>query len=126
MMSTPPRATRILVIEDDRDTREFYEDLLKLEEYHVLSTSTGHEALAHVAREVVQGIVLDRRLPDFDGVQLCRLLRQRVEPHVPIILVTADRDPLLEANAREAGITDFLLKPFHPTDLINRLRHFMA
>jgi DNA-binding response OmpR family regulator len=126
MMHAPLQATRILVVEDDRDTREFYEELLAMEEYGVLSASTGHDALAHLATEVVQGIVLDRRLPDFDGVQLCRLLRQRVDPDVPIIFVTADRDPALEAMAREAGITDFLLKPFDPTDFVDRIRRFTA
>lgn len=124
MMPTLPQTTRILVVEDDFDTREFYEILLTSEGYPVLGASTGHEALAHVADEVVQGIVLDRRLPDFDGVRLCGLLRERVGPHVPIIFVTADRDPVLEAAAREAGITDFLLKPFNPADLVGRIRHF--
>ena len=122
MTPSSHEATRILVVEDDLDTREFYEDLLRSEDYCVLSASTGQEALAQVAAERVQGIVLDRRLPDFDGVNLCRLLRQRVDPHVPIIFVTADRDPALEATARTAGITDFLLKPFHPADLVNRVR----
>ena len=70
MMHAPLQTTRILVVEDDRDTREFYEELLAMEEYGVLSASTGHDALAHLATEVVQGIVLDRRLPDFDGVQI--------------------------------------------------------
>ncbi len=122
MTPTPREATRILVVEDDLDTREFYEYLLTAEDYRVLSASTGQEALAHVAAQSVQGVVLDRRLPDVDGVNLCRLLRQRVEPHVPIIFVTADREPTLEAAARAAGITDFLLKPFHPVDLLDRVR----
>ena len=118
----PPPTTQILVVEDDLDTREFYEVLLTDEGYHVLAASTGQQALAHVAVQPVNAIVLDRRLPDFDGVDLCRLLRQRVGTSVPIILVTADRDPALEATARTAGITDFLLKPFHPADLLDRVR----
>ena len=74
-------------------------------------------ALAHLAAQGVQGIVLDRRLPDDDGVDRCRLLRQHVDRGVPIIFVTADRDAALESAAREAGITELLLKPFHPPDL---------
>ena len=124
MTPTSPQTIRILVVEDDLDTREFYEVLLMSEGYPVVAAGTGHEALAHVADEVVQCIVLDRRLPDFDGVQLCGLLREHVDPDVPIIFVTADRDPALKATARQAGITDFLLKPFNPTDLVERIRHF--
>ena len=121
----PSQTTRILVVEDDLDTREFYEVLLADEGYRVLAAGTGQEALAYVAVHAVNGIVLDRRLPDFDGVNLCRLLRQRVGTSIPIIFVTADRDPTLEATARTAGITDFLLKPFHSADLLDRVRHLV-
>jgi DNA-binding response OmpR family regulator len=125
MMPTPPQATCILVIEDDLDTREFYEHLLMSEGFAVLSASSGQQALAQTAVQVVHGIVLDRRLPDIDGVDLCRLLRQQVASDMPIIFVTADRDPALEAMARTAGITDFLLKPFQPTDIIDRLHRLI-
>ena len=121
----PPPTTRILVVEDDLDTREFYEGLLADEGYHVLAAGTGQEALAYVAVQAVNGIVLDRRLPDFDGVNLCRLLRQRVGTSIPIIFVTADRDPTLEATARTAGITEFLLKPFNFMDLLDRVRRLV-
>ena len=121
-MTSTPQTTRMLVVEDDLDTREFYEDLLIAEGYHVLAASTGQQALAHIAAQSVQGIVLDRRLPDVDGVLLCRLLRQRLGAQVPIIFVTADRDPDLEATARAAGITAFVLKPFHPAELLDRVQ----
>ncbi len=121
----PPVAPTLLVVEDDLDTLEFYELFLIDEGYRVLAASTGKAALEHVAARQVQGIVLDRRLPDFDGVNLCRLLRQRVDGNVPIILVTADREPALEATARAAGITAFLLKPFHPPDLLDYIRRLI-
>ena len=117
----PSPTTRILVVEDDLDTREFYAGLLADEGYHVLAAGTGQQALA-LAVQPVNGIILDRRLPDVDGVQLCRLLRQRVGTSIPIIFVTADRDPTLEATARTAGITEFLLKPFNVMDLLDRVQ----
>ncbi len=125
MRPTPsqlPSTISILVVEDDLETREFYEVLLVTEGYHVVAASTGEAALAHLSDSPVNGIVLDRRLPDFDGVDLCRLLRQRVAPSVPIIFVTADRDPALETRARMAGITEFLLKPFRPMDLLDHVQ----
>ncbi len=122
----PPVPPTLLVVEDDLDTLEFYELFLMDEGYSVLAASTGKAALDHVAARRVQGIVLDRRLPDFDGVELCRLLRQRVGSHVPIIFVTADRDPELEATARTAGITEFLLKPFDFADLLDHVRRLTA
>ncbi len=123
--SHPPVGPTLLVVEDDPDTLEFYETLLMDEGYRVLAASTGQAALEHITTHAVRGIVLDRRLPDFDGVNLCRLLRQHVDSNVPIILVTADRDLALEAAARAAGITEFLFKPFHPPDLLDHLRRLI-
>ncbi len=121
----PPAGPTLLVVEDDLDTLEFYEILLVDQGYRVLPANTGKVALEHVAVQTVQGIVLDRRLPDFDGINLCRLIRQRVDSSVPIIFVTADRDPVLEGTARAAGITEFLFKPFHPPDLLNHIRRLI-
>lgn len=122
--SQPNQRTTILVVENDFDTLEFYEILLMAESYQVRAASTGQAALAYVAIHPLNGIVLDRRLPDFDGLHLCRLLREHVGTQVPIIFVTADREPALESLGRAAGIMDFLLKPFHPADLLDRVRRF--
>ncbi len=117
----PPNARTVLVIEDDEDTRQFVEDLLTMEGYTVLGAATGQAALAKVAAHPIDVILLDRRLPDADGVELCRRLRDHIDGGAPIILVTADRTPGLEAAARAAGATDFLLKPYRPADLLGRL-----
>lgn len=114
-------ARTVLVIEDDEDTRQFVEELLIMSGYAVLGAATGQAALAQVAAHRIDVILLDRRLPDTDGVTLCPRLREHVDGAVPIILVTADRSPDLEAAARAAGAADFLLKPYLPMDLLGRL-----
>ncbi len=114
-------ARTVLVIEDDEDTRQFVEDLLIMSGYAVLGAASGQAALAHVAAHRIDVILLDRRLPDADGVTLCPRLREHVDGGLPIILVTADRSPGLEAASRAAGATDFLLKPYLPADLLGRL-----
>ena len=114
-------ARTVLVIEDDEDTRQFVEDLLIMAGYAVLGAASGQAALAHVVSQRIDVILLDRRLPDVDGVTLCSRLREHVDGVVPIILVTADRSPGLEAAGRAAGATDFLLKPYLPADLLGRL-----
>ena len=110
----------ILVIEDDEDTRLFVEDLLTMSGYTVVGAASGQEGLA-VANLPVDVILLDRRLPDADGVELCRRLREQRGDEIPVIFLTADRSPQLEAEARTAGATDFLHKPFSPADLLERL-----
>src|SRR3954471_17001198 len=96
-----PAAT-LLVIEDDQDTLDFYTYLLTAAGYRLLVAATGRGGLAHVATVAVDGVVLDRRLPDMDGLQVCRLLRDQLGASVPILLVSADKDPTLAAAAREA------------------------
>ena len=119
----PHAALTILVIEDDADTREYMEDLLTMEGYTVLTAASGRAALEQAAAQLVNGVVLDRRLPDTDGVTLCRRLRDFVDSTVPIIVVTADHDPSLETAARAAGATSFVRKPFQPSDLLQQLPH---
>jgi DNA-binding response OmpR family regulator len=111
----------ILIVEDDAATREFYEVLLLSKGYNVLLASSGGAALIHADTQPIQGVLLDRRLPDMDGVQVCRQLRQKLGATVPIIMVTADRDSSLEANVRAVGATDLLSKPFEPDVLLQKL-----
>ncbi len=108
----------ILIVEDDIDTREFYELLLMSAGYQVVSVRTGQRARALVARQPVDGVLLDYRLPFTIGVELCRELRAALGPAVPILLVTADHDPTLMSRAIAAGATAFLSKPFDPNVLL--------
>ena len=116
----------ILVVEDDPDTREFYEALLRAAGYAVLSASSGQQTRALVATRPFDAVLLDYRLPDTIGsgvpdpigLDLCRELRAALGPDVPILLVTAGRDPMLEPQAYAAGATAFLGKPFNPDVLL--------
>ncbi len=110
----------VLVIEDDEDTRLFVEDLLTMSGYAVVGAACGQEGLA-AANVPVDVILLDRRLPDADGLELCRRLREQRGNEIPVIFLTADRSPQLETEARAAGATDFLHKPFPPDALLERL-----
>jgi len=114
----PPAASTILVVEDDDATRNFYEDLLMMEGYRVVSAATGHLAMVQVAAQSMDAIVLDYRLPDATGEHVCRQIRTVVASNVPILMVTADQSPGLEAEARAAGATAFLAKPFDPDELL--------
>lgn len=117
----PPTSPTILVVEDDPDTREFIVMLLSFAGYHTLEAASGGRALTTIAEQTVQVIVLDFRLPDMDGLTVCRHLRANGYSDVPIILVTADRALDLELRAKEAGVTTLLAKPFQPEALLDRL-----
>ena len=120
----PPRT--ILIVEDDPDTQEFYEALLRAAGYEVLSASSGQQTRALVATRPIDGVLLDYHLsdtigsglPDTIGLDLCRELRAALGPDVPILLVTTGREPLLETRVYAAGATAFLDKPFNPDVLL--------
>jgi two-component system, OmpR family, response regulator MtrA len=120
MAHTFPDIT-ILIIEDDEATREFLELLLSSSGYQVRSAASGQEGLAQASAEPVSAVLLDRRLPDMDGVTVCRNLRERIGLNVPVIMLTADYDPTLEAAGRAAGATAVFRKPFRPDMLLNQL-----
>jgi len=116
-----PSPRTILVVEDDKSTREFYELFLTENGYRVIAVASGHAALTAVTAQPVNALVLDHRLPDMSGTEVCRQLRAGAAPTVPVLLVTGDRAPRLDADARAAGATSVLMKPFDPYEFLDRL-----
>ncbi len=116
-----PGTTPILVVEDDADTREFVVMLLNIAGYQTLEAASGTAALTAIAGQRVQAILLDLRLPDLDGLAVCRHIRANGHPDLPVLLMTADQTPDVERRARDAGVTAFLSKPFAPEALLEKL-----
>lgn len=121
MTQTAANNQTILVIEDDHATLEFMKLFLDMAGYQVQTAVSGTQGLVSASSQSIQAILLDRRLPDMDGVRVCAQLRARLGPDLPIIMLTADSEPALEANARAAGVTSLLRKPFLPDTLLQRL-----
>ncbi len=115
----------ILVVKDNTEIRFIYEQLLEDAGYHVLSAAAGQQARTLAARQSIDGFLLDHRLPDTTGVDLCREFRATFGPRVPIILLTADREGGLESKAFAAGATVFLHKPFKPDVVLTLLAAYL-
>jgi len=120
-MTQAPVPATILVVEDDPPTSEFLVDLLDMEGYATRIAASGKDALAQLTEQPVNAVLLDRRLPDMDGLDVCRQIRHSINAAVPIILLTADHSLALEAAARDAGATVYLPKPMPPEVLLRRL-----
>lgn len=117
----PDKQSTILVVEDDAATSDFYVDLLSMIGYNVVTAMSGRAALVQLSEKPVDGILLDRRLPDLDGLSVCRYIRETIDARVPIIMLTAESNDAVAAMARDAGVTDFIRKPFQPDQLLKRL-----
>jgi len=113
---------RILVAEDERDIRELIGFTLRHHGHEVLTASNGEDALAMALRDLPDLVLLDIRMPRLTGYDVCRRLRaDPTTQDIPIAFLSAKgQDAEIQAGM-DAGATDYILKPFAPDQLINRV-----
>jgi two-component system copper resistance phosphate regulon response regulator CusR len=117
-LSAPPR---VLVVEDEQKTRESLAEGLRLETWTVATADTGNAAIGELEGAAFDLVVLDRMLPDGDGLSVLRHLRER-GVHTPVLMLTA-RGALDDRVAGlEGGADDYLAKPFAFAELVARCR----
>ncbi|HRE03273.1 MAG TPA: response regulator transcription factor [Ilumatobacteraceae bacterium] len=112
-------ATRVLVVEDDADVRTMLRMVLQDEEFDVVEADCGEAGLT-LADSTIDLVLLDLKLPDISGFEVCRQLRQRGD--MPIVMVTAQIDSYDMVAGLSAGADDYVTKPFIPKVLVARIR----
>jgi CheY-like chemotaxis protein len=113
---------RVLVVDDDEGNRDVLARRLQREGYAVVAAAGGHEALALMAREPVDVVLLDVLMPDLDGLAVLQKLKTDPATHdVPVIMISALDELSAIARCIEAGAVDYLPKPFEPVILRARL-----
>ncbi|MEW5958268.1 MAG: response regulator transcription factor [Chloroflexota bacterium] len=110
----------ILVVDDEAKILRLARDYLEHAGFAVLTTETGADALAAARQARPDLMVLDLGLPDLDGLDVTRALRQ--ESNMPIIMLTARGDESDKLVGLELGADDYLTKPFSPKELVARVR----
>jgi two-component system, OmpR family, response regulator MprA len=114
------RAT-VLVVDDEDRVRNAILRALSLEEYEPVGAHNGEDALAKLAARAFDAVVLDWRMPDIDGVEICRRLRAAGD-RMPVLMLTA-RDGIDErVVGLDAGADDYMVKPFALQEFLARLR----
>jgi two-component system, OmpR family, response regulator MprA len=111
----------VLVVDDDPGVRSAVERALKFEGYDVETAGDGADALASVARQVPDAVVLDVSMPGVDGLEVCRRLRAQ-GCTVPVLVLTARHQVTYRVAGLDAGADDYLVKPFALEELLARLR----
>jgi DNA-binding response OmpR family regulator len=115
--------THVLVVEDERNIRELVCLHLGHEGYMCDAVSDGKEALRRTEQNRYDLIVLDVMLPELDGLSLCRAVRNgKVNPDVPILILTARVEEHDKVVGLESGADDYLTKPFGVRELVARAR----
>jgi two-component system KDP operon response regulator KdpE len=110
----------ILVVDDEPAIRKFLHVTLKSQGYSVAEASTGKDGISSVSSHLPDVIILDLGLPDIDGVEITRMLRQWT--NVPIIILSVRGEDNDKIAALDAGADDYLTKPFSVGELLARIR----
>jgi DNA-binding response OmpR family regulator len=118
-----PVASEVLVVEDEPDIRNLIALHLARDGFRCRTAATGLEALRAVKAHPPDLVILDLMLPEMDGLEICRRLRQeRDTAAVPIIMLTAKSDEVDRVLGLEMGADDYMAKPFSPKELVARVR----
>jgi DNA-binding response OmpR family regulator len=112
---------RILVVEDDHAVQRALKRLFETEGFEIEISSDGKSALEAFRRTTPSAIVLDLRLPQMSGRDVCREIKQQ-SPGVPIIVLSAASDVSDKVLLLELGADDYVTKPFSPRELLARVR----
>jgi two-component system, OmpR family, alkaline phosphatase synthesis response regulator PhoP len=110
----------VLVVEDESSIASFVAAYLKNAGYAVRTTPSGQEALRLVDAVKPALVVLDLMLPDLDGVEVCKRIRQKGD--LPVLMLTARDEDVDKIIGLEVGADDYMTKPFNPRELVARVK----
>jgi DNA-binding response OmpR family regulator len=118
--------SKILIVDDEPDAVELVEFNLKNAGYDVSSATDGRQALESAQNNPPSLILLDVMLPEVDGMEVCRLLRQHPATRsIPIIMLTAKSAEIDRVLGLELGADDYVTKPFSPRELVLRIKKLL-
>ncbi len=119
---------KILVVDDDPNVQRLLQYTLKQEGHEVIVATDGLEGFRLWGTENPALILLDAMLPKMDGYQVATKIRaeEGAAGHVPIIMLTAEREVEQKVRGLRAGADDYLIKPFHPAELLARIKSLLA
>lgn len=115
---------RILIVEDELTIAELEKDYLELSGFEVEIETTGDRGLIRAINEDFDLFLLDLMLPNVDGFEICRQIRERKD--IPILLVSAKKEDIDKIRGFGLGADDYITKPFSPSELVARVKAHLA
>ena len=118
---------KILVVDDEVNITQILEFSIGAEGYEVIAAQNGEEAIDKARREQPDLIILDIMMPIIDGYEACRILKANpLTKNIPVILLTAKGRDIDKRLGYEVGATDYIIKPFSPNKLIDRIHELLS
>ena len=118
---------KILVVDDQIDLVKTLQFALELEQYQVLVSYNGEDALNQARKENPDLILLDIMLPKLDGYKVCRLLKfDEKYKHIPILMMTAKSQTKDKLIGKETGANEYITKPFDMDELMGKIKAYLS
>jgi two-component system alkaline phosphatase synthesis response regulator PhoP len=117
---------KILVVEDERDIRDLIAFTLRFAGHDVVAVGNGWEAVEAAPQEMPDLILMDVRMPRMTGYEACAQIKadERVK-HIPVVFLSAKGQETEIRTGLDAGASDYLLKPFAPNELADRVKQLL-
>ena len=116
--------SRILIIEDEEAIADLEKDYLELSGFEVAIENRGDLGMERALKEDFDLFILDLMLPEVDGFEICRRIRDK--KNTPIIMVSAKKDDIDKIRGLGLGADDYMTKPFSPSEMVARVKAHLA
>lgn len=116
--------SRILIVEDEESIAELEKDYLELSGFDVEIENNGDSGLKRAMSEEFDMYILDLMLPDVDGFEICRSIRE--SKNTPILMISAKKDDIDKIRGLGLGADDYMTKPFSPSEMVARVKAHLA
>ncbi|MBQ4529937.1 MAG: response regulator transcription factor [Lachnospiraceae bacterium] len=116
--------SKILIVEDEESIADLERDYLELSGFEVEIENSGDVGLQRAVNEDFDLIILDLMLPEVDGFEICKKIRE--EKNTPVIMVSAKKDDIDKIRGLGLGADDYMTKPFSPSELVARVKAHLA
>lgn len=116
--------SRVLIIEDELAIAELEKDYLELSDFEVVIEQNGSKGCERALEEDFDIFVLDLMLPDMDGFEICKWIRE--VKNTPILMVSAKKEDIDKIRGLGLGADDYITKPFSPSELVARVKAHLA
>jgi DNA-binding response OmpR family regulator len=118
---------KVLVVDDEVNITQILEFSIGAEGFEVITAQNGEEAVEKARREQPDLIILDVMMPKIDGYEACRILKANpLTKNIPVVLLTAKGRDIDKRLGMEVGATDYIVKPFSPNRLIERINQLLS
>lgn len=117
-------SNKILIIEDEQAIAELEKDYLEIGGFQVLHANNGKNGIAMALSENIDLVLLDIMLPDMDGFEICKVIREKKD--IPILFVSAKKEDVDKVRGLGIGADDYIVKPFSPSELVARVQAHLS